>query len=87
MARQTLNYNPSTWHVPYDHVVLKDPKQVYVTYCLQYLLALILYPVPEGEDGIPPQNMFRHFLGKIHRTQDFQFLIDGMTRVLNQPVR
>lgn len=73
--------------MPYDHVVLKDPKQVFVTYCLQLLLVLVLYPVPEGQGSGPPRNAFRHFLGKLHRPQDFQFLVDGMTRILNQPVR
>jgi len=84
---QTLKYNPATWRVPYDHVVFKDPKQVLVTYCLQLLLVLILYPIPEPGNGVPPKNYFRHFIGRLHRPQDFQFLVDGMTRILNQPVR
>lgn len=29
---------------------------------------------------------FRHFLGRLHRPQDFQFIVDGMTRILNQPL-
>ena len=72
--------------MPYDHVVFKDPKQMFVTYCLQLLLVLVLYPVPESPTGVPPKNYFRYFLGKLHRPQDFQFLVDGMSRVINQPV-
>jgi hypothetical protein len=72
--------------VPYDHVVFKDQKQILVTYCLQLLLVLILYPIPEPGTGTPPRNTFRYFLGRLHRPQDFQFLVDGMTRILNQPV-
>ena len=82
---QTLKYNPATWRVPYDHVVFKDQRQVLVTYCLQLLLVLILYPIPESGNGPAPKNFFRHFLGRLHRPQDFQFLVDGMTRILNQP--
>lgn len=85
-TRQTLKYNPASWRVPYDHVVFKDQKQILVTYCLQLLLVLILYPIPEPGNGPPPKNFFRHFLGRLHRPQDFQFLVDGMTRILNQPV-
>jgi hypothetical protein len=48
---------------------------------------LILYPIPEPGNGPAPKNFFRHFLGRLHRPQDFQFLVDGMTRILNQPVR
>ncbi|KAI9651605.1 MAG: hypothetical protein M1831_000591 [Alyxoria varia] len=87
LLNTTLKYNPATWHVPYDHIVFKDPKQIFVTYCLQLLLVLILYPVPETSSGKTPRNDFRHYLSKLHRPQDFQFLIDGMTRVLNQPLQ
>ena len=83
---QTLKYNPASWRVPYDHVVYRDPKQVLVSYCLQFLLILLLYPIPEGSQGPPPKNYFRHYLGRLHRPQDFQFLVDGMMRTLNQPV-
>lgn len=83
---QALRHNPATWRVPYDHVVYKDPKQVHVSYCLQFLLVLLLYSVPEGTRGPPPKNYFRHFLGRLHRSQDFQFIVDGMRRTLNQPV-
>lgn len=87
LLNTTLKYNPATWRVPYDHVVFKDQKQILVTYCLQLLLVLVLYPIPEPGNGAPPKNFFRHFLGRLHRPQDFQFLVDGMTRILNQPLQ
>jgi hypothetical protein len=86
LLNTTLKYNPASWRVPYDHMVFKDNKQLLATYCLQLLLVLVLYPVPEGPNGVTPKNYFRHFLGRLHRPQDFQFLVDGMTRILNQPV-
>ena len=82
-----MKYNPASWRVPYDHVVWKDPKQILVIYCLQFLLVLLLYPIPEDGRGAPPKNHYRHYFGRLHRPQDFQFLVDGMTRILNQPVR
>ena len=81
-----MKYNPAAWRVPYDHVVWKDPKQILVIYCLQLLLVLLLYPIPEDGRGAPPKNYYRHYFGRLHRPQDFQFLVDGMTRILNQPV-
>ncbi|KAF1954073.1 hypothetical protein CC80DRAFT_567847 [Byssothecium circinans] len=87
LLNTTLKYNPASWRVPYDHVVFKDQKQILVTYCLQLLLVLVLYPIPEPGTGTPPRNSFRYFLGRLHRPQDFQFLVDGMTRVLNQPLQ
>ncbi|KAG0125977.1 high-temperature-induced dauer-formation protein-domain-containing protein [Tuber indicum] len=88
LLNTTLRYNPASWRVPYDHVVFSDPRQILVTYCLQLLLVLLLYPVPESGPGEHPlKNNYRHYLGRLHRTQDFQFLVDGMTRVLNQPIQ
>ncbi|KAH7413795.1 high-temperature-induced dauer-formation protein-domain-containing protein [Phaeosphaeria sp. MPI-PUGE-AT-0046c] len=87
LLNTTLKYNPATWRVPYDHVVFKDQRQILVTYCLQLLLVLVLYPIPEPGNGPAPKNFFRHFLGRLHRPQDFQFLVDGMTRILNQPLQ
>ena len=82
----TLNYNPASWRVPYDHVVYNDPKQILITYSLQFLLTLLLYPIPENDEELVQKNCFRHFLGRLHRLQDFEFLAEGMTRALNQPV-
>lgn len=87
LLNTTIKYNPTPWRLPYDHVVWKDPKQILVIYCLQFLLALLLYPIPEDGRGSLPKNYYRHFLGRLHQPQDFQFLVEGMTRILNQPVR
>ncbi|KAK4189657.1 high-temperature-induced dauer-formation protein-domain-containing protein [Podospora australis] len=86
LLNTTLKYNPASWRVPYNTLVFKDPKQILVTYTLQLLLTTLLYPIPENP-GLPtPKNYYRHFLGRLHRPQDFQFIVDGMTRILNQPL-
>ncbi|KNG84629.1 hypothetical protein ANOM_006164 [Aspergillus nomiae NRRL 13137] len=87
LLNTAIKYNPASWRVPYDHVVWKDPKQILVIYCLQFLLVLLLYPIPEDGRGAPPKNYYRHYFGRLHRPQDFQFLVDGMTRILNQPMQ
>ncbi|KAI9807183.1 MAG: hypothetical protein M1825_005901 [Sarcosagium campestre] len=87
LLNTTIKYNPASWRVPYDHVVFKDPKQTLVTYSLQLLLVLLLYPIPEAHSATIRKNYYRHFLGRLHRPQDFQFLVDGMTRILNQPIQ
>lgn len=58
-----------------------------VTYSLQLLLTLVLYPIPESQNGATPKNVYRHFLGRVHRPQDFQFIVDGLARILNQPLQ
>ncbi|KAF7552135.1 hypothetical protein G7046_g7514 [Stylonectria norvegica] len=87
LLNTTLKYNPASWRVPYNTLVFKDGKQVLVTYALQFLLVLLLYPIPEGSSAPSQKNFYRHFLGRLHRPQDFQFIVDGMTRILNQPLQ
>ncbi|KAL2133641.1 hypothetical protein VTI74DRAFT_1997 [Chaetomium olivicolor] len=87
LLNTTLKYNPASWRVPYNALVFKDPKEILVTYTLQFLLATVLYPIPEQAGILTPKNYYRHFLGRLHRPQDFQFVVDGMTRILNQPLQ
>ncbi|KXX81369.1 Protein HID1 [Madurella mycetomatis] len=87
LLNTTLKYNPASWRVPYNALVFKDPKEILVTYALQFLLAVLLYPIPEHASAATPKNFYRHFLGRLHRPQDFQFVVDGMTRILNQPLQ
>ncbi|KAI9744171.1 MAG: hypothetical protein M1818_002323 [Claussenomyces sp. TS43310] len=86
LLNTTLKYNPASWRVPYNSLVFKDPKQILVTYALQFLLVVLLYPIPESGPVNTQKNYYRHFLGRLHRPQDFQFIVDGMTRILNQPI-
>ena len=73
--------------MPYNTLVFKDSKQILVTYSLQFLLALLLYPIPENQGAGGSKNYYRHFLGRVHRPQDFQFVVDGMARILSQPLQ
>jgi hypothetical protein len=57
---QTLKYNPASWRVPYNPVVSKDPKQVLVTYALQFLLVILVYPIPEMGPASMQKNYYRH---------------------------
>ncbi len=86
LINTTIKANVGSWRLPYDHVVRKDSKQTLTVYSLQLLLALLLYSVPEDATGTVPKNFYRHFLGRLHRPEDFQFLADGMTKVLSQPM-
>lgn len=87
LLNTVIKYNAASWRVPYDHVVWKDPKQALVIYSLQFLLVLLLYPVPEDGHGPPPKNYYRSWLGKLHRPEDFQFMAEGMQRILSQPMQ
>ena len=87
LLNTTIKYNSTTWRLPYDHVIWNDPKQSLVIYSLQLLLVLLVYPIPEDSESTIQKNYYRHFLGRIHRPEDFQFLADGLARVLSQPMQ
>lgn len=44
---------------------------------------------PKQNDGQvePSDNVYRYYLSKLHRAQDFQFLIDGIYRILDNPMQ
>ncbi|KAG6128884.1 hypothetical protein E4U28_008018 [Claviceps purpurea] len=88
LLNTTLKYNPATWRVPYNSLVFRDSKELLVTHSLQFLLALLVYPIPESisQPITSSKNFYRHFLGRLHRPQDFQFIVDGMSRILSQPL-
>lgn len=87
LLNTTLKFHPSTWRVPYNSLLIKDTKLLLVTDCVQLLLSMLLYPIPESASAPSQKNSYRHFLGRLHRPQDFQFIVDGMSRILTQPLQ
>ncbi|KAG6376070.1 high-temperature-induced dauer-formation protein-domain-containing protein [Boletus reticuloceps] len=84
--------------VPYNHLVFKgeDPRTALVGMCLQVLCVLLDFqsgPARDASVGVgetatsaptSKTNAFRYFLAKLHRTQDFAFILDGITNILEQ---
>ncbi|TFK26405.1 hypothetical protein FA15DRAFT_667496 [Coprinopsis marcescibilis] len=83
--------------LPYNHLVFKgeDPRAVLTGMCLQALCVLLDFQSGTARDHIDAvddskstptarTNAFRYFLMKLHRTQDFDFLINGVNGILLQ---
>ncbi|KAF8212473.1 high-temperature-induced dauer-formation protein-domain-containing protein [Mycena galopus ATCC 62051] len=81
--------------LPYNHLVFKgeDPRSNLVGICLQVLGALLDFQSgpardkPTTNDEAAPTartNAFRYFLMKLHRTQDFAFILNGIVGILEQ---
>ncbi|EGX94961.1 High-temperature-induced dauer-formation protein-like protein [Cordyceps militaris CM01] len=87
LLNTTLKYHPASWRVPYNSLVIRDTKQLLVTQSLHLLLAVLVYTVPEHIEASSRKNYYRHFLGRLHRPQDFQFIVDGVSRILTQPLQ
>lgn len=76
LMNATLQYTSTSWSVPYN-LNLREPL---VLYSMQLLLTLIIYPIPNGLQ----KNQFRHFLGRLHRLSDFEFMMRGIASALEQ---
>lgn len=88
LLNTTLKYSPK-WKVPYDYMLVSDSHKLLITYSLQYLEVLLIYPIPESEhytDGSAPKNIFRHLCSKIHKVDDLQFIADSLEKMLSQPI-
>ncbi|KAI6028312.1 high-temperature-induced dauer-formation protein-domain-containing protein [Pisolithus orientalis] len=85
--------------VPYNHLVFKgeDSRIALVGMCLQVLCALLDFQSGPAKDVVSGNdentstsmptaqtNAFRYFIAKLHRTQDFAFILDGISSILNQ---
>jgi len=86
--------------LPYNHLVFKgeDPRVALTGMCLQILCVLLDFQggsardIMDGvdADGNPTAtptartNAFRYFLMKLHRTQDFEYILTGINGILLQ---
>ena len=90
LLNTSMKYNAAGWHLPYEHYVISDPKKLLVTYSLQTLLVLLTHDL-QPENATPTnatqKNMYRFYVGKLHRTDDFQFVVDGINRLLSLPIQ
>ncbi|KAI9025060.1 high-temperature-induced dauer-formation protein-domain-containing protein [Phycomyces nitens] len=89
LLNTSCKYNPLGWGVPYNHVMFTDTREQLVSTCLRTLLVILDYRSPRSreENMDTSDNLFRHYLSKLHRAQDFQFLIDGIYRILSHPMQ
>ncbi|KAI8878046.1 hypothetical protein K501DRAFT_259354 [Backusella circina FSU 941] len=81
-------YNPMGWSVPCHSLLFIDPRGELMAICLRALLVVLDYTttIPKQVNGID-ENIFRYYLSKLHRAQDFQFLIDCIYRILSNPMQ
>lgn len=84
--------------VPYNHLLFKgdDSRTALVGMCLQVLCVLLDFQSGPARDIVSDSgdatsssptaqtNAFRYFLAKLHRTQDFAFILSGIIAILEQ---
>ncbi|KAE9406466.1 hypothetical protein BT96DRAFT_987607 [Gymnopus androsaceus JB14] len=97
---QPITINSMAGKLPYNHLVFKgeDPRANLVAICFEVLVVLLDFQSGSARDvvvGANEQqtsaptartNAFRYFLMKLHRTQDFQFVLSGILGIMEQQV-
>lgn len=84
-------YDPVGLGVPYNHLLFSDTTEPLVEACLQILIVTLDHdmtlhsPVSNYDEGFG-DNLFINYLSRVHRDEDFQFVLKGITRLLNNPL-
>ncbi|XP_023012115.1 protein HID1 [Leptinotarsa decemlineata] len=84
-------YDPVGLGVPYNHLLFNDSLEPLVESALQILIVTLDHDTSsstpaESEDVSVPDNLFINYLSRIHRDEDFNFILTGVTRLLNNPL-
>ncbi|KAF8911951.1 high-temperature-induced dauer-formation protein-domain-containing protein [Gymnopilus junonius] len=91
----TITIGTIAGKLPYNHLVFKgeDPRTTLITTSLQVLCVLLDFQSGTARDHLADNqttsptvktNAFRYFIMKLHRTQDFEYLLDGILNIMEQ---
>ncbi|CAL1263441.1 unnamed protein product [Larinioides sclopetarius] len=84
-------YDPVGYGVPFNHLLFTDSREPLVEVALQLLIVSLDHDFrePANEDNSEkglPSNLFINYLSRVHREEDFSFILKGFTRLLNNPL-
>ncbi|KAK4873721.1 hypothetical protein RN001_013081 [Aquatica leii] len=85
-------YDPVGLGVPYNHLLFSDSLEPLVEAALQILIVTLDHDTSsststsDSEETSTPDNLFINYLSRIHRDEDFHFILRGVTRLLNNPL-
>ncbi|SPP75134.1 protein HID1 [Drosophila guanche] len=91
------SYDPVGYGVPYNHLIFADTTEPLVEACLQLLIVTLDHDMvvqqqltqpgqPSYDEGNCGDNLFINYLSRVHRDEDFHFVLKGITRLLNNPL-
>lgn len=85
-------YDPVGLGVPYNHLIFNDTTEALVEVCLQILIVTLDHDMTihtqthTFDETTVADNLFINYLSRIHRDEDFHFVLRGITRLLNNPL-
>ena len=80
-------YNP-VGYLPFNHLIFNDYKEAVVETAIQILIVTLDHDFNSchNVDNDYQENLFINYLSRIHREEDFYFILKGFTRLLNNPL-
>lgn len=100
LLNTVFSYNPNSF-LPFNHLLFYDSKEPLVQVSLQLLIVILDHDFPSNLN--PPHqssqqqqhkkfsgstdNLFINYISRIHREDDFEFILKGFTRLLNNPLQ
>ncbi|KAG1674803.1 Protein HID1 [Nymphon striatum] len=81
-------YDPVGYGLPYNHLLFNDSREPLVEIALQVLIVTLDHNCSRDpdDDSTNTDNLFINYLSRIHREDDFQFMLQGFTKLLNNPL-
>ncbi|CAG9537149.1 unnamed protein product, partial [Cercopithifilaria johnstoni] len=80
-------YDPIGYGVPYNYLLFTDSREPLMQIALQVLIVCL---DSETQSSVKKNeyadNFFINYLSRIHREEDFEFMLKGMTRLLTNPL-
>ena len=87
-------YDPIGMGVPYNYVLFRDFREPLVVVCCQILIVTLDFQEKVDQDSESSfgdtgnsSNLFINYLSRIHRDEDFAFILAGICRLLNNPLQ
>lgn len=90
-------YDPVGFGIPYNHLLFSDYREQLVEQAVQILIVTLEHdggapqrPISpssiEEQEFAGPENLFVNYLSRIHREEDFDFVLKGLARLLTNPL-
>ncbi|XP_036408842.1 protein HID1 [Megalops cyprinoides] len=90
-------YDPVGYGIPYNHLLFSDYREQLVEHAVQILIVTLEHegPAPDPssspssmdeQEAMGPDNLFVNYLSRIHRDEDYDFVLKGLARLLINPL-
>uniref|UniRef100_A0A8C2ARD8 HID1 domain containing b n=1 Tax=Cyprinus carpio TaxID=7962 RepID=A0A8C2ARD8_CYPCA len=92
-------YDPVGYGIPYNHLMFSDQRGMLAELALQTLIVSLEQELVDHSNTSPNpstntdtcsttrgENLFVNYLSRIHREEDFHFILRGISRLLNNPL-